>query len=152
MEDGYCRKDTGLVEAIFIGEQKSAPRQKIEEGILKAGFGLVGDINSGKLNKHVVILGLEDRIQVEKHEKEGLCINRFHETIRTKNIELYKQDIGTKIKIGETIHEISYIGKKCFAECELFKKGNVCPLSSQIVFTKVVNGGTIKVGDFIQVL
>jgi len=151
MKNECYKKKIGLVDSIFISTKKGAPREQIREGFFKEGFGLVGDVNSGKTDKHVVILGLESREQIEKHGKEGLCFKRFHETIRTKNIELYRLTVGTKIMIGESIHEISYIGKRCFDECELVRKNSKCLLSSQVVFTKVINGSTIRVGDTIQV-
>lgn len=152
MKDDYYKRMTGVVDEIFISTKKGASRERIEEGIFKTGFGLVGDVNSGKTDRHVVILGTENRERIDKKGKKGLCVNRFHETIRVKNVELYKLAVGTKIMIGETIHEISYIGKRCFDECELVRKGNKCLLSSQVVFTKVINGGIIRIGDSIQVL
>lgn len=141
----------GLVDAIFINRQKSMPREQVQEGIFKEDFGLIGDIKSGSSEKQVVILGLESNKQHSEYSN-GLCINRFHETIRIRNIELYRFSVGTKLKIGETIQEISIIGKKCFDECKLVQSGVRCSLSTQTVFTKVIQGGAIKVGDLIQIM
>ena len=152
MKTEYYENMIGLVDSIFISTKKGGPRKEIEEGLFKTEFGLVGDVNSGKVDRQVVLLDLESLEQIEKLKEEGLCINRFHETIRTKNIELYKLRVGTKLMIGETIHEIRYIGKRCFDECQLVKKENKCLLSSQVVFTKIINGGVIRVGDIIKVL
>lgn len=142
----------GLVEAIFINKQKGMPRELIQEGRFKENFGLVGDIKSGSSDRQVSLLSLESREQLIGDYSKGLCTNRFHETIKVKGINLYEFSIGTKLMIGETIQEITVIGKSCFDECELVKNDIRCSLATQAVFTKVLKGGVVKVGDSIKLM
>jgi len=145
-------KTKGVVASIYICKDRKKPRELIEEGEFIEGFGLLGDAYSQKGNRQVTILGVKSREEVENSEIKGLCFRRFVETIRTKDIDLYKLPKGTKLKIGDTIQEISIVGKRCFPECKIVQRGESCALSRENVFTKVLKSGKIKVGDSIEIL
>ncbi len=62
--------------------------------------------------------------------------------------------VGTKLKIGETLHEVTQIGKKCHAEdgCEIARTVGKCIMPKEGIFTKVLKGGVVKAGDEITIL
>ncbi|MBR2056671.1 MAG: MOSC domain-containing protein, partial [Clostridia bacterium] len=61
---------------------------------------------------------------------------------------------GTKLRIGETIHEVTQIGKKCHAHegCEVARAVGVCIMPREGIFTKVLKGGIVRPGDDIEIL
>lgn len=73
----------------------------------------------------------------------------FAENLTTKGIHLNKLKIGTIVRIGETIHEVSKIGKECHKDCEIAKRVGSCIMPKEGIFTKVLKGGEIRVGDSI---
>ena len=85
---------------------------------------------------------------------KGLCFGKFAENLTTEGIVLHTLPVGTQLKIGETIHEVTQIGKKCHAEdgCEVSRTVGMCIMPKEGIFTKVIKGGVIKVGDEITVL
>ncbi|SDY88709.1 MOSC domain [Proteiniborus ethanoligenes] len=139
----------GQVVDIWISKEKGTPRVGVREALLKENHGIVGDVNSGDNDRQVTLLTKECREKVKKLNLKGLCTDRFHENITVENIDLCNLYTGQRICLGETVHEITQIGKKCFSECNIVKNGETCPLSREVVFTKVIKGGVVKKGDIV---
>ena len=58
--------------------------------------------------------------------------------------------LGTKFMIGdEVVLELTQIGKKCHSHCEIHKAVGDCIMPREGVFTRVLHGGIIHVGDSI---
>lgn len=76
----------------------------------------------------------------------------FAENITTEGIELYKLPVGTKIRIGDTIHEVTQIGKICHAVCEIRTIIGDCIMPREGIFTKVLKSGKIKQGNDIEII
>ena len=85
---------------------------------------------------------------------KGLCSGKIVESFTTDSIEFYTLPIGTKFKIGKTIQEVTQIGKKCHAEdgCEIVRTVGKCIMSKEGIFTKVLNGWIVKIGDEITII
>jgi PAS domain S-box-containing protein len=141
----------GEVSAIYLQDNKESPKRLIKEGYFEKDLGLVGDIHSKGGKRQVSMFTEEGREKILLSNIKGLCTGRFHENIRVKNLNMDMLKLGSKIIIGETIQEISEIGKSCFPECNLVKEGKICPLSKEVIFTKVIKEGNIKIGDFVKI-
>lgn len=131
-------------------EEKKGNVIKIDEGFFEENKGLAGDINRESGDKQVSIFTKEGRECIEREKIKGLCIERFYENITIEGVNIQNLHIGQKLNIGNTIQEITSIGKKCFIECELVIKDRPCPLSREVIFTKVIRSGIIKVGDIVE--
>ncbi|RKD31648.1 molybdenum cofactor biosynthesis protein C [Thermohalobacter berrensis] len=142
----------GKVVAVNISEKKGVPKKSIEEGFFKEGHGLVGDAHAGKWHRQVSLLGVESVEKMKKLGIKGLCSGKFAENLTTEGIYLHELSVGTKLKIGETIQEISQIGKECHSGCAIAKEVGKCIMPKEGIFTRVIKGGKIKVGDTIEVL
>lgn len=140
------------VKWIFIKKEKSSKREKIEEAYFKKDLGLFGDIKSQGGDIQVSILSFKDRDCIEKNPSKAICMNRFHENITIEGLESVDLDLGHTLKIGETIVEITSVGKACFEECSLFKSGEKCLLSRGTIFAKVIESGKVKVGDNVDII
>ncbi|MEL5897855.1 MOSC domain-containing protein [Clostridium sporogenes] len=141
----------GKVLEIYICKEKGQARKSIGEGLFRRDYGLVGDAYSVNKNRQVCLIGIEGKEKLEQVKNDGLCIRRFKETITTQGIELYKLEVGTRIRIGESLMEISKVGKSCFPECPIIKTGKKCSLSNEVVFMNVTKEGIIKKGDNIRI-
>ena len=115
------------------------------------GFGLEGDAHGGPWHRQVSLLAQES---IDKMVKKGLDVGPgdFAENITTSGIGLASLPIGTKLKAGETLLEVTQIGKKCHAKCAIFEMAGDCIMPKEGIFTKVIAGGSICVGDDIEVL
>ncbi|HHY91445.1 MAG TPA: MOSC domain-containing protein [Clostridiales bacterium] len=142
----------GKVISINISEKKGEIKIPIEEGIFKEGYGLVGDAHAGKWHRQVSLLAKESIDKMKEIGIQGLCSGKFAENITTEGIILCELPVGTKLKIGETIQEITQIGKECHDACAIKQQVGQCIMPREGIFTRVIKGGKIRKGDSIEVI
>jgi len=145
----------GKIIAVNISDKKGVTKTPLDEGKFIENFGLEGDAHAGDWHRQVSLLGNES---VEKMrgmlEKKGHtdCRGIFAENLTTEGIILYKLPVGTKMKIGETIQEVTQIGKDCHDGCAIKNQVGKCVMPREGIFTKVLEGGYIRPGDSIKIL
>jgi cyclic pyranopterin phosphate synthase len=141
----------GEVESVNISVNKGTIKMPLKEGLFIENYGLENDAHSGNWHRQVSLLASES---IDKIRGLGVELNpgKFAENITTKGIELHTLPVGTKLMIGETIHEITQIGKECHAYCEIKSIVGDCVMPREGIFTKVLKSGVIKVGDKIQTI
>ncbi len=142
----------GKVISINISETKGVVKNPIELGEFKENYGLVGDAHSGNWHRQVSLLAKESINKMNEAGANGLTPGKFAENITTEGLVLYELPVGTKIQIGETLHEVTQIGKECHKGCAIKQLVGDCVMPREGIFTKVLKGGVIKVGDKITVL
>ncbi len=81
---------------------------------------------------------------------EGLEHGVFAENITTEGIILYELPVGTRLKIGDTIQEVTQIGKECHSGCEIARKVGKCVMPKEGIFTKIIKGGIVKSGILLR--
>jgi cyclic pyranopterin phosphate synthase len=149
----YMYKDIrGKVLSINISDKKGVIKEPIKEGLFIENFGLEKDAHSGNWHRQVSLLGIESFDKMENQGIEGLVPGVFAENITTEGIILYELPIGTRLIIGETIQEVTQIGKECHTGCAISQKVGKCVMPKEGIFTKVLKGGIIKEGDKIEVI
>lgn len=141
----------GRVMAISISDVKGVPKTSIPEANIIADFGIEGDAHAGKWHRQISLLANESVDKMRAQGVQGLCTGKFAENITTIGLDLWKIPIGSKLYIGETVHEVSQIGKECHHGCAIKQQVGECVMPKEGIFTKVLVGGLIKVGDSINV-
>ncbi len=142
----------GRVIAINISEKKGVPKTSINEGMFVKEHGLDGDAHAGKWHRQVSLLADESVQTMRDMGVKGLCTGRFAENLTTEGILLWEIPVGTKLKIGETIQEVTQIGKECHDGCAIKKLVGQCVMPTQGIFTRIIEGGKVVVGDEITVI
>ena len=143
---------TGIIHEIMISREKGSPRESIVEGFFAIDFGLRGDIHGGPGDKQVVLFGVEGREKLSDSPEEGLCFKRFVPTLATGGIDLYRFPVGTRLKIGESIQEITRVGKRCYPECVLVQSKTPCVMPKEVVLARIVQSGMVRVGNSIEIV
>lgn len=141
----------GKVLSINISEKKGTPKTKINPGVLIEDFGFEGDAHAGKWHRQVSLLAKESIEKSKGLPSDGLCHGVFAENITTEGIELYTIPVGTQLKVGECIIEISQIGKECHEGCAIQKLVGKCVMPREGIFAKVIKGGKVFEGDSIRI-
>lgn len=145
-------KQKGVVLAINISKVKGVIKESIPSGEFQEDFGLVGDAHAGKWHRQVSLLAQESIDKMTKIGIEGLCSGKFAENITTEGIILHELPVGTQVRIGETIHEVTQIGKECHHGCAIKVQVGQCIMPKEGIFTRVIKGGVIAAGDTIEEL
>ena len=78
--------------------------------------------------------------------EKNVDFGAFGENLVIEGIELNTLSIGQKIKIGDVLLEVTQIGKKCHDKCQIYYQVGECIMPKNGIFTKVLNGGNVKVG------
>jgi MOSC domain-containing protein YiiM len=142
----------GRVVSVNISDKKGIRKHPVGEALLKAGFGIEGDAHaSSQWHRQVSLLALES---ITRMQTAGLTVNPgdFAENITTEGIDLLKLPVGTTLTIGDVVEvELSQIGKKCHARCEIYNQAGDCIMPKEGIFVRVLKDGTIKNGDSIKV-
>lgn len=140
------------VVAINISEKKGVPKVTIPEGNFIEEFGLEGDAHAGKWHRQVSLLGMESIDKMKAVGVQGLCTGKFAENLTTEGIVLYDLPVGTRLKIGETLQEVTQIGKECHQKCAIYHTVGDCVMPKEGIFTRVLKSGVIKAGDSIEIV
>ncbi|NLO97717.1 MAG: MOSC domain-containing protein [Peptococcaceae bacterium] len=141
------------VLAVNISETTGVPKHEIEKGYFEVQHGLVGDAHAGEWHRQVSLLGIESINKLRAAGLQDLVNGRFAENITTEGLVLYELPIGTRLKIGETVLEVTQIGKACHnSGCAIKRAAGDCVMPREGIFAKVIVPGWIKPGDEITVL
>lgn len=139
------------ITAVNISEKKGVIKHPTEKGFFKLDHGLEGDAHAGKWHRQVSFLGEESIDRMRATGVEGLCSGKFAENLTTEGITLYELPVGTKLKVGEVVFEVTQIGKECHLGCEIRTLVGDCVMPREGIFARVLKEGYIKAGDEIVV-
>ena len=76
----------------------------------------------------------------------------FGENLVVADVDFACLPTGTRFQIGDVLLELTQVGKECHQGCEIFHKMGECIMPTQGVFTRVLRGGKVCVGDELTVL
>lgn len=137
------------VEAVCISENKGERKKPVEAVELRENHGIVGDAHAGEWHRQVSLLASES---IDKMRALGLDVTAgdFAENITTSGIDLVSLPIGTRLKVGETLLEVTQIGKECHTRCAIYYQAGDCVMPKEGIFAKVIVGGTVRPGDGVK--
>jgi MOSC domain-containing protein YiiM len=141
----------GTVVAVCISEKKGTSKQNVGRAVLRPDWGVEGDAHAGPWHRQVSLLAWES---IERMRQHGLDVREgsFAENITTRGIELHTLPVGTRMRIGKTLVEVTQIGKLCHTKCAVFRAVGDCVMPREGIFVRVLEGGEVAVGDPVEVL
>jgi MOSC domain-containing protein YiiM len=138
--------------AVCKSEEKGTRKEAVIEGILKEGYGLVGDAHADCCtHRQVSLLALES---IDKMRELGFDVGPgdFAENLTTQGLEFAALSPGTRISIGKTVVlEITQIGKECHSGCAIYQEIGKCIMPQEGIFARVIHGGRVRAGDQIRI-
>lgn len=140
------------VLSINISEKKGVIKTPIKEGLFIEEHGLKDDAHAGKWHRQVSLLAQESIDKMIKMGISDLDAGKFAENITTEGIILHELPVGTRLKIGETVQEVTQIGKECHKGCAIKNQVGTCIMPTEGIFTRIIQGGVIRSGDSIEIL
>ena len=140
---------TPTVVAVCISEKKGQRKTPVTSVELQENHGIIGDAHAGDWHRQVSLLAQES---IDKMRSLGLSVTTgdFAENITTSGIDLPHLPVGTRLAIGDTLLEVTQIGKECHTRCAIFYQAGDCVMPKEGIFARVLNGGTISAGVTIR--
>ena len=140
------------VLAVCISEVRGIQKHPIEEAELRANHGIVGDAHAGSWHRQVSLLGIESVNKLQEKITLQLKAGDFAENILVEDICVYQLPVGTKLKIGTALCEVTQIGKTCHNDCAIRQTAGDCVMPREGIFVRVLESGKVRPGDEIAVV
>lgn len=139
----------GIVWAVCLSKKKGTVKEDVGKATLIEGMGLEGDAHAGFMHRQVSLLALED-IEKMREKMPNLGPGSFAENITVKGLDMDSLSIGDRVSVGDTLLEVTQIGKECHSKCEIFKITGDCIMPKKGIFCAVIKGGRVKKGDVVK--
>ena len=141
----------GQVKAICLSEKKGTAKIPVEKIEVIENHGFKNDAHAGSWHRQVSLLSYETR---EEFKKMGSTVEdgAFGENLLISGIDFNEIEIGTRLKIGDVILEITQLGKSCHNHCAIYHQVGKCIMPTNGLFSRVLKGGTIQLNDSVEVL
>lgn len=136
----------GIIKGICISEKRGTQKYEVSEAKLIADWGIENDAHAGRWHRQVSLLSLE---KIEAFRARGVEVEfgAFGENLIVDGYDFRNLPVGTRFRCNDVLLEMTQIGKECHSHCEIYKVVGDCIMPREGVFAKVLQGGTIKVGD-----
>ena len=138
------------VVAVCISTWKGERKKPVSSVELRENHGIVGDAHAGDWHRQVSLLAMES---IEKMRGMGLDVTcgDFAENITTRGIDLPALPLGARLAVGDTLLEVTQIGKECHTRCAIYHQAGDCVMPKEGVFARVLRGGNVRAGDGVVV-
>ncbi len=139
------------VVAVCISKNKGERKTPVASVELVVNHGIAGDAHAGEWHRQVSLLAQES---IAKMQSLGLDVTTgdFAENITTSGIELVTLPVGTRLSLGETLLEVTQIGKECHNRCAIYYQAGDCVMPKEGIFAKVLLGGVVVPGCSIEIV
>ena len=136
----------GKVIAVCISELKGTQKKNVGSARFVEDWGIQGDAHAGKWHRQVSLLSHE---KVEAFRARGAVVDdgAFGENLVVEGYDFKTLPIGTKFRCNDVELELTQVGKECHSHCEIYQKMGDCIMPREGVFARVLEPGSIAVGD-----
>lgn len=145
-------KQKAVILAVCISEKKGEQKHPVDTITLLPHHGIVGDAHAGDWHRQISLLAKESVDRLQKKLPFRLLPGAFAENILCDGIKLSELPVGTKLRVGTALCEVTQIGKECHADCAIRRQAGDCVMPREGIFAIVLDAGTAKAGDEILVI
>ncbi|MCK5153808.1 MAG: hypothetical protein KAQ93_05560 [Spirochaetales bacterium] len=129
---------------------RGTPKYAVKEGNFIKDFGMEGDGHAGNWHRQVCVFDVSSMDSMLAEERKA-CEETYSENITTEGIELHTLPVGTRLEIGDTILEITQIGKAFVKDPTLHTPREVI-MHKEGVFCIVLKTGKVIIGDGVRIV
>ena len=141
-----------VIRAVCISGKKGEQKHPVDAVHLVPGYGIEGDAHAGNWHRQISLLGKESVDRLQQRISIPLHPGAFAENILCEGLVLYRLPVGTRLRIGSALCEVTQIGKECHADCAIRQQAGDCVMPREGIFAVVLEEGEAKAGDRITLL
>ena len=136
----------GKVIAVCTSDRKGIQKNDVQSAYFEKDWGLQNDAHAGKWHRQVSLLSA-DKIEAFKARGADVTPGAFGENLVVEGFDFRALPVGTLLRCGDVLLEMTQIGKECHTHCAIYHKMGECIMPKEGVFARVLESGTISVGD-----
>lgn len=136
----------GKIIAVCTSERKGIQKHDVHTAHFSVDWGIDGDAHAGRWHRQVSLLSA-DKIEAFNQRGANVVPGAFGENLVVDGFDFRALPVGTLLRCGDVLLEMTQIGKECHSHCEIYKKMGECIMPHEGVFARVITPGTISVGD-----
>lgn len=136
----------GKIIAVCTSERKGIQKHDVHTAHFSVNWGIDGDAHAGRWHRQVSLLSA-DKIEAFNQRGANVVPGAFGENLVVDGFDFRALPVGTLLRCGDVLLEMTQIGKECHSHCEIYKKMGECIMPREVVFARVITPGTISVGD-----
>ena len=140
----------GKLLHICISAKKGICKHEIPSALILEEFGMQDDVHAGDWHRQVSLLAHAD---IESMRAKGLKLKpgAFGENLVIDGLDANELGIGSRLKVGPVLLELTQIGKVCHNRCAIYYSAGDCIMPRVGLFARVVEGGELKTGMSVEV-
>ena len=143
---------TGTIRAVCISEKKGQQKHPVDRVVLRPRHGIDGDAHAGDWHRQVSLLAKESVDRLQEKISIRLFPGAFAENVLCEGLELSKLPVGTRLKVGSALCEVTQIGKECHADWAIRQQAGDCVMPREGIFAVVLEEGEAKPGDRVVIV
>lgn len=136
----------GKIIAICVSDERGTTKHPVESGNFTVDWGIESDAHAGHWHRQVSLLSA-DKIAAFNAKGGNVKPGDFGENLVVEGFDFRALPVGTLLRCGDVLLEMTQIGKECHSHCEIYKRTGDCIMPREGVFARVLEPGTIRVGD-----
>ena len=141
----------GTVLAVCTSAVKGVQKKNVQAAEFIVNHGIQGDAHAGSWHRQVSLLSA-DKIEACRARGAEVEYGAFGENLVVQGFDFRALPVGTLLRCGNVLLEMTQIGKECHSHCAIFHQVGDCIMPREGVFARVLEGGTIRTGDTMELV
>lgn len=137
------------VISVNLSRKTGVKKNPVPGAVALVDKGFQNDAHAQGGQRQISMLALES-IQKMIDQGANVAPGAFAENITTEGIDLLQVPVGNRIRVGETLLEVTRHGKECPAPCAIYHQVGYCVMPTDGIFVRVLEGGWIRPNDPIR--
>lgn len=141
----------GKLLHVCISGRKGIAKHEIPAAKLLLQHGMEGDGHAGEWHRQVSLLSHGD---IESMRAKGLRLEpgAFGENLVIDNLKTDELGVGSLIRVGPALLELTQVGKVCHTRCAIYFTTGDCIMPRTGLFARVLEGGDVGPGMSVEIV
>lgn len=141
----------GKLLHICIAAKKGIAKYEVPCARITVEHGLEGDAHAGEWHRQVSLLA---HVDIEAMRAKGLVLEpgAFGENLVIDGLQTDELGVGSRLRIGPVLLELTQIGKVCHTRCAIYYATGDCIMPRTGLFARVLEGGEVMPGASVEVV
>jgi len=141
----------GRLIHVCVSEKKGIAKHEVPSVSVQVEHGVEGDAHAGEWHRQISLLAHAD---IESMRAKGLELEpgAFGENLVIDGLDCNELGVGSQLRIGPVLLELTQIGKVCHTRCAIYYSTGDCIMPRTGLFARVLEGGALHEGMPVQVV